>query len=190
MTVDSFIQSYGLWAVFVGCLLEGETVALAGGVAAHRGLLSLPSVMGAAFFGSVLTDQALFWIARTNRTRLLATRIARSAAFDRANRMIEKYPNLFILAFRFVYGIRLASPLAIGVSGVSGRRFLMLNVVAAMLWAAVITSLGFAFSQVVELAIGRLKSVEHVIALAALSAIVVVLVLRRYIPKRCPSARP
>ncbi|MGE3692580.1 MAG: DedA family protein [Novosphingobium sp.] len=183
MTVDTFIRSYGLLAVFAGCLFEGESFALAGGVAAHRGLLSLPSVIGAAFCGSLLTDQALFWFARTNRTRMLATRLARSAAFGRANRLIERYPNVYVLAFRFIYGIRLASPLAIGVSSVSGRRFLVLNFLAALLWAVTISSLGFAFSQAVELALGRIKAVEHVIALAALPAIIILLIFRRWIDR-------
>lgn len=184
MTMDAFIQNYGLWAVFVGCLFEGETVVVAGGVAAHRGLLSLPSVIGAAFCGSVLTDQTLFWIARTHRTRIAATKVARSAAFTRANQLIERYPNLFILAFRFVYGIRLASPLAIGVSGVSGRRFFMLNVVAAMIWATAIASLGFAFSRVVELALGRITEIEHIIALSVLSAMMVIFIVHRCIARR------
>ena len=57
-----FIATYGYLAVFVGTLLEGETVLVLGGFAAHRGHLSLPVVMVVAFAGSLLGDQTMFWI--------------------------------------------------------------------------------------------------------------------------------
>lgn len=182
--MDAFVQTYGLWAVFVGCLFEGETFALAGGVAAHRGLLPLPSVILAAFCGSVLTDQALFWIARTHRARISGTRLAQSAGFGRATRLIERYPNFFILIFRFVYGIRLASPLAIGMSGASGGRYFVLNVVAAAIWASVITFLGYLFSQGIEAVIGRMQAVEQVVGLVLVCAIVLLLAARRWMKGR------
>ena len=41
MTLTALIASYGYYALFVGTFLEGETVLIAAGFAAHRGILDL-----------------------------------------------------------------------------------------------------------------------------------------------------
>jgi membrane protein DedA with SNARE-associated domain len=39
MTLESILDTYGYLAVLVGTFLEGETILVLGGVAAHRGYL-------------------------------------------------------------------------------------------------------------------------------------------------------
>ena len=62
--IQTLIQNYGYWAVFVGTFIEGETILLLGGFAAHRGYLALPWVIVAAFFGSLCGDQLFFFLGR------------------------------------------------------------------------------------------------------------------------------
>jgi len=59
MSISSLIEHYGYAAVFAGSFAEGESVLLAAGFAAHRGLLELPLVMLAAFVAGTLGDQLL-----------------------------------------------------------------------------------------------------------------------------------
>jgi membrane protein DedA with SNARE-associated domain len=47
MTLASLIQEYGYAAVFAGTFIEGETVLIMAGFAAHRGYLVLPSILEA-----------------------------------------------------------------------------------------------------------------------------------------------
>ena len=47
------IQSYGYWAILAGTFLEGETILVLAGFAAHLGYLQLPWVILAAFAGSL-----------------------------------------------------------------------------------------------------------------------------------------
>ncbi len=49
--------------------------------------------------------------------------------------LLERHPTGFILAFRFLYGMRTISPVIIGLSGVPFRKFLLLNAIAAGIWA-------------------------------------------------------
>jgi membrane protein DedA with SNARE-associated domain len=53
VTLESIIETYGYWALLVGTFFEGETVLVLGGFAAHRGYLTLPWVILAAFIGSL-----------------------------------------------------------------------------------------------------------------------------------------
>jgi membrane protein DedA with SNARE-associated domain len=50
--------------------------------------------------------------------------------------LIERYPVLFVLLFRFAYGLRVVAPLAIGASRLPARLFIPLSMVAAIMWAA------------------------------------------------------
>jgi membrane protein DedA with SNARE-associated domain len=60
MAVESLIEEYGYIAVFVGAFLEGETVLVLAGFAAHRGHLDLPRVITMAMFAGWLGDQLYF----------------------------------------------------------------------------------------------------------------------------------
>ena len=48
MNLTTLIADYGYWAVFIGCFLEGETVLLLAGFAAHRGMLQFEQVAAVA----------------------------------------------------------------------------------------------------------------------------------------------
>ena len=62
MTIEYLIQTYGYVAILVGTFLEGETVLVLGGLAAHQGYLQLPGVMLAAFAGTLIGDQLFFFL--------------------------------------------------------------------------------------------------------------------------------
>ena len=62
--INDFVANYGYLAVFIGTLLEGETILVAAGFAAYRGLLDLPSVVLVAIVGGTLGDQTAFQLGR------------------------------------------------------------------------------------------------------------------------------
>jgi membrane protein DedA with SNARE-associated domain len=64
MPVDALIAHSGYAAVLVGTFLEGETVLVLAGIAAHRGYLDLPLVIGAAFLDTLFGDQLYFFLGR------------------------------------------------------------------------------------------------------------------------------
>ena len=77
--VEELIQRFGYLAILVGTFLEGETVLLLGGFAAHRGYLDLVGVMAAAFAGSLTGDWLYFEIGRRKGMAFLKTsRMARA----------------------------------------------------------------------------------------------------------------
>ena len=134
---------------------------IAGGILAHRGLLSLPLAMLAAGLGSYAADQAWFYAGRRFRDhRWIAAARARPA-FARAVAAFERHPNGFIFAFRFLYGLRTVSPIAIGSTQVSARRFALVNAASAACWAIMFTGIGYMFGHGVEQLLGRLFALRH-----------------------------
>lgn len=146
---EQLFAQYGALAVALGAGLEGEAAVTAGGFLAHRGLIDLRLAMLSAFLGSFAVDQVLFLVARFQNKRALVQRARAKPAFVRALGMIERHPAMFCIVFRFLYGLRIVGPLAIGVSGVPVRRFIILNALSAVLWAITFTCLGFRFGAAV-----------------------------------------
>ena len=166
MNLPELIQTYGYGAVFAGTLLEGESVLLLAGFAAHRGYLDLPTVVGVAICGSFLGDQIFFFLGRYNGARLLDRfpKYAEPAARGRA--LLQRYHMPLILAVRFLYGLRMVLPFVIGMSPISTRRFQVLNFGGALLWSVTITAGGYLFGHLVERALGDLRHYEEALLVA------------------------
>ena len=187
LTIHHLLLHYGLVALFLGAGFEGETAVVAGGLLAHKGLFSLPGAMAASAGGSFVADQLFFAAGRYFRDRAWVRRQRERAAFARALAMLERRPVAFIFAFRFIYGIRTISPIAIGTSRVREPLFLAVNAVAAIVWGISFTAIGYAFGKSFERLLHRLapSSVTVGIAIgAAIVAFAIVHLVRRRTSKR------
>ena len=180
MSIETIIAHYGLPALFVGAGIEGETVVVTGGIFVRHGLLPLGGAMVAAATGSFVADQLLFTLGRRFRDHPRVQRITARPGFARAIRMLERHPTGFIFAFRFIYGLRTVSPIAIGTSHIDRYRFVLLNAVAAAIWGTVFTTAGYLFGEAIERAFGRVRSITHlwpaivvIVAVAAFAALIV-----------------
>lgn len=153
--VEELLQRWGAWAIFLGAALEGESAVVAGGAIAGKGLVA-PWLAGvAAGTGSFLADQLCYWIGRRFQRGRIVRWAERKTAFRRAIGFIDRHPTGFVLAFRFIYGFRIAGPIAIGVSHVPPARFLLLNAISAAIWASLFTALGFLFGRAIEHTVER-----------------------------------
>lgn len=157
------IADYGYLAVFVGTFFEGETILVLGGFAAHRGYLDIKLVMLAAFVGTFLGDQLYYFIGRRWGIALLAKRPRWRDRSAKAMALLHKYDVIFILSFRFIYGVRSVSPFVIGMSGISPMRFMPLNLLAAFIWAIAVGLLGYFFGAVFERYMDEIKQYEFYI---------------------------
>ncbi|MGW8187802.1 MAG: DedA family protein [Desulfobacterales bacterium] len=81
--LESLIEKFGYLAVLLGTFLEGETILVLGGFAAHRGYLLLAGVILTAFCGSLMGDQLFFFLGRRNSRAFLDRRPLWKARADR-----------------------------------------------------------------------------------------------------------
>src|SRR5260370_34522048 len=159
MDVQELIRHHGLWVyvfTFIWTFFEGETFVLFCGFAAAQGLLNAPLLVIAAWTGSFAGDQFYFWVGRHFGLMLLARRPFWRARVDKALVWLRRFDVGFILSFRFIYGIRNISSFALGISGIDWRRFLVLNFIAAGLWAVTFAGAGYLFGQASEAMLGDL----------------------------------
>ena len=184
--LNALIAVYGYWVIFLGCLLEGETVLILSGMAAHQGSLQLLHVIGWATLGGVLGDQLLFWTGRYYGERLLPKLKRHQSAIKRVEGLIHRYPTTSVFAVRFLYGMRLVGPMVIGASGLAPLRFALINVLGAAIWASLFVSAGYWAGEALQHILGDLKPYRLPIFTTVI-ALVIFAALVRYLrsqPKR------
>lgn len=182
MALEQLVSDYGAFGLFAGSGLEGETVAMLGGVLAHRGLLDFWTAVLAVAAGSFLTDQIFFLAGRRFRNSPWVRKLQAGPAGARVLQMFHRRRDVFVFSFRFIYGLRVASAVTIGTTGFPWGRFAVLNGLAAVLWAAVFVALGYLCGQAIETMFGHLRAhIHYPLALVTicLCAVTTIFVSRR-----------
>lgn len=149
MDINGLIAQYGYAALVIGSVAEGETITLLGGVAAHQGLLRFWLVVTSVALGGMIGDQLLYLLGRRFGGRLLRRFSKHQDKIERAQRLIQRRPYLFVIGTRFMYGFRIIGPLLIGASHLPPKIFLPLNIVGAIVWALIFTTLGYVGGEVI-----------------------------------------
>ncbi|MHB1515253.1 MAG: DedA family protein [Acidiferrobacteraceae bacterium] len=144
------ITSYGYSAILILTFFEGEVILVLGGIAAQHGYLDLNLVIAAAFVGTFLGDQLYFHLGYRVGPALFERKPSWRAAVERLYGLLNRHENLFVLSFRFCYGLRTVASFVFGASRMSKARFLVLNAAGALLWAVVIAYGGFLFGTLFE----------------------------------------
>ncbi len=167
LSLTTLIHDYGLFAVAAGTFLEGESVLLLAGAAAAHGHLSLPAVIGVAVLASFAGDQSFFWVGHRWGTALLARLPRLHGGVARMHALLARYHTPLILAIRFLYGLRIAGPIAIGISRIPWQRFFVLNLLGAMIWAPIVAGVGYGAGRAAALALQAIDA-DELLGVAAL----------------------
>lgn len=160
-TVRTLVEHYGLIAIFLGCVAEGESFAILGGFFAHQEILTFGGVFIATFLGSFLGDGMFFLAGRHFSDHPIVVRMRHKRGFSHAYRLVNRHPNLFVLGNRFIYGLRLVGGIAAGMADISVPRFLILNALSSVIWSGVFVALGYFFGLSAETLIGDTLRTHH-----------------------------
>jgi membrane protein DedA with SNARE-associated domain len=175
MDIGQLIAEHGACfylIAFLWTFLEGETFVLFAGFAAAQGLLNPMLLFLATLLGSFSGDQTYFWIGRCFGLRLLNRFPRWRYGVESALYWLERYNTGFILSFRFIYGVRNFSSFAMGMSAVHWKRFMILNFIAASLWAASFVAVGYFLGHAFRALLGHLVrsfSLAMLVAFVALT---------------------
>lgn len=180
MSFSALIAHYGYAALFLGAMLEGETLLILAGFAAHQGYLQLHWVILIAMLGGFLGDQTYFWLGRRHGSWILTHFPRFVPVFERANTLIERYHEVLIVGIRFLYGLRTVGPMALGMSAVPAWRFLLFNLLGAAIWAVVIGAAGYLFGQALELLLDDFKKLEEMLLIMIVLGGIVIWGWRRW----------
>jgi membrane protein DedA with SNARE-associated domain len=145
---------------FFWTAVEGESFVIIAGLLAQKGYLNIFLLFLAAWLGSFAGDQIVFALGRRFGMRILDHFPRIEPGVLRALGWIDRYAIIFILCYRFIYGVRNVSGIAVGLSHVPWKKFAIWNAVAAFIWALVFAGFGYLFGDV----IGHIHHKEEVVS--------------------------
>ena len=159
-TLWQFVTQYGYWAVVLGGLVEGETLLILAGFAARLGHLDLLAVMAVGAFMGALSDVLLFSVGRWRGPQVLARWPQVLRYRERFNRLVARWGMLVVIGMRFMYGMRWAGPVLLGMSDMPWPRFLAFNLVGASLWGFLAAGAGWMFGAAAQAMLADLHEVQ------------------------------
>jgi len=143
MSLEQLIADYGYLAILVITFIEGETIVILAGVAAHLGLLEVPLVILCAIAGSFSGDQLWYYMGRHWGPKIIARRLSWQEGAQKVYKHLHRHQYWLILTFRFYYGLRNVTPFVVGSAQIPRVRFFTLNLIGAIVWAITFTLIGY-----------------------------------------------
>jgi membrane protein DedA with SNARE-associated domain len=157
MSLEELIATYGYLAILVVTFIEGETIVILAGVAAHLGLLELPWVIAAAVAGSFSGDQLWYYVGRHWGPKIIARRLSWQEGAQKVYKHLHRHQYWLILTFRFYYGLRNVTPFVVGSAHIPRLRFFSLNLTGAIVWAIIFAYVGYGLGEASQFFIDDFK---------------------------------
>lgn len=145
MNIPGFIQDYGLLALVVGTIFEGEGVVLVAGLAIRQGLLPPLAALFAALLGTVISDQFCFYTGRLMGAKVLQRFPGMRSRFESVRARVEGHQTAIIFSFQYFPGLSMIVPFTLGMTRLLALRFLVLDVLSAGLWSGTLLAAGYLF---------------------------------------------
>ncbi len=153
--IHVLLERYGLIAVFVGCIAEGESIAIIAGFFAHQHVFGAWQAFAAIFLGAFLGDAGFFLAGRFFADRPFVQRLREKPGFARATQLVREHPAPYVILNRYVYGFRTIGGVAAGLSGIGLPVFLVLNAISSLIWAILFGGVGYVFGVGAEQLVGN-----------------------------------
>lgn len=153
-----FITSLGIMAVLfvifaesgllVGFFLPGDSLLFTAGVLVQSGVLNIDIHLFAMLLvvAAILGYNTGYFFGRKIGPKLFTrpdSKLFKQDNVRKANEFYEKHGPMAIVLTRFMPIVRTFAPIIAGVSKMNYRKFLVYNVVGAILWAAGVTYAGY-----------------------------------------------
>lgn len=133
-------------AALVGLVVPGEAALLVGGFAASQGRVSLPVLIVVATVAAIVGDSIGYELGRHFGPRVRVTKVGRWVGEDRwtkAEHYIDRRGGPAVLLGRWVGLLRALVPGVAGMTRMPYPRFLVWNVLGAVVWAPAVVSAGY-----------------------------------------------
>jgi len=172
--LNQLLLQYGVYAVFILVMIEGDITLLIAGVLAHSGFFgdySFAQVLIWGTIGGCASDNLAYFAGRAFCEGVRELRFYR-AAKPRLERLTNKFGPLSIFLSKYIYGLRWAACVFYGVGRMPYIRFLALSFASCFMWVFVLSGAGYFFSGAVMGLIGDFQRLGKVLLVIVVVGIV------------------
>ena len=117
------------------------------GVMAHSGDMSFGLSIFVAGLGGFTGDQIFFYIGRFNKRFVHEKLHNQRRKIAISYLLLRKYGWFIICIQRYMYGLRTIIPISIGISNYSAKKFAVINLFSAWLWATIIITPAYVYGE-------------------------------------------
>jgi membrane-associated protein len=158
--LNQIVTTYGVWThlilfaivfaetgLVVTPFLPGDSLLFAAGALAALGSLDLWLLVVLLIGAAILGDSVNYWVGAWIGPRAFSgnVRFLRKDYLERTRAFYEKHGGKTIILARFVPIIRTFAPFVAGVGAMSYPRFIVYNIIGAVLWVGLFVPLGYFF---------------------------------------------
>ena len=195
--LSEIISDYGVWThlilflivfaetgLVVTPFLPGDSLLFAAGTFAALGSLDLWLLIVLLVAAAILGDTVNYWVGAWIGPRAFTgnVRFLRKDYLDRTHAFYEKHGGKTIILARFVPIIRTFAPFVAGVGAMSYPKFIMYNVVGALLWVGLFVPAGYFFGNIPAVRKNFTLVILAIIALSVLPIAIEAIKARRSRP--------
>ncbi len=187
------IGQYGVYAIFILVMIEGDITLLLAGVLAQGyffGDYGFARVLLWGTFGGFVSDNAAYLTGRGFNKGVRNLRFYKLAQ-PRIERLTSKFGGLSIFLSKYIYGLRWAACIFYGVTRMPYLRFMALSLASCFLWVFVLISAGYFFSGAVMGLIGDFERLGRVLlVIVVLGVIAFYLIERLWLSQKVEQVNP
>ena len=170
--MESIIQDWGYLALAMYSFGGGMLGLAVAAVFAFTGELNIYYVILVAFISNFIGDQFLFTIARNNKEQAKEMMKKHENKIQIAHNMMTKYGWLTIILQKYIYGIKTLIPLIIGITEYNKTKFMIFNLIGAVLWAIIVGLTAYFIGQIFIDTFSQYKNYALVLILAIVGLII------------------
>ena len=139
---------------FIGTFVPGSTAMFVAGALVGTGSLNLGWVFACALAGAVAGDAASYWFGCSHKETIAKLWPFRThpGMLTAGKRYFEAHGAKSVIFARFIAPLRAVVPVVAGMMGMRPVRFLVINIISALVWAPVHILPGVVFGASIELA--------------------------------------
>ncbi|MDD5157282.1 DedA family protein [Sulfurimonas sp.] len=129
------LATYGYVGLFLYSLGGGFFALLGAGVLSYMGKMDLTTSIAIAFFANALGDFLLYYMAKYQKSVMMEGLRAHRRKLALVHVLMKKRGSWIIIIKKFIYGLKSLVPIAIGLTKYDFKKFAILNVLGAGIWA-------------------------------------------------------
>ena len=139
---------------FIGTFVPGSTAMFVAGALVGTGSLNLGWVFACALAGAVAGDAASYWFGCSHKETIARLWPFRThpGMLTAGKRYFEAHGAKSVIFARFIAPLRAVVPVVAGMMGMRPLRFLVINIISALVWAPVHILPGVVFGASIQLA--------------------------------------
>lgn len=187
LALEPVVNHYGYFAVgglllaeSFGLIVPGETTLIAAALFAGLGHLNIFGVVAIGFLAAVIGDNIGYVIGYYGGHPLIERYgkyvLLTPKRFAKAEAFFNRRGGKIILVARFIDGLRQANGIIAGTSEMKWHKFLVYNIVGAIIWVSTWSTIGYFGSNYIE----TFLRLQLYVTLASLVGFVSYLVYKRY----------